>query len=80
MDQVSSDDFDVDLLERRVVHKPSGIWFEFYEYLNEDDWKRSDSVVYRDNPDWPGDRMKLAAAAKKSAIERGMKARKPTGT
>ena len=78
MDEVSSKEFDVDLLDRRVVHKPSGIWFEFYEYLNEDDWRRSDSVIYRDEPDWVGDRRKLAAAAKRAAIEMGMTAKKPT--
>lgn len=78
MDEISSNEFEVDLLDRRVIHKPSGIWFEFYEYLNEDDWRRSDSVIYRDKPDWVGDRGKLAAAAKRAAIEKGMAAKKPT--
>ena len=77
MAQLSPDEFDVDLIERRVVHKPSGIWCEFYEYLKEDDWKRSDSVIYRDKPDWSGDRKELAAAAKRAALEKGMKATKP---
>ncbi|MGC2524630.1 MAG: hypothetical protein WA417_18660 [Stellaceae bacterium] len=72
------DEFEVDTLERRVLHKESGIWFRFYEYLNEEDWKRSDSVIYRDNPNWPGDRNQLAAAAKNAALVKGMKARKPT--
>jgi hypothetical protein len=71
------DEFEVNLPLRKVVHKPSGIWFEFYEYLNENDWNRSDSVVYRDRPEWSGDRMELAAAAKDAAIKRGMRARKP---
>jgi hypothetical protein len=39
MDQFPSDEFDVDLNERRGVHQPSGIWFSFYEYLNEEDWE-----------------------------------------
>jgi hypothetical protein len=69
-------DFDVDISERRVLHKPSGIWFSFYEYNNEDDWKKSDSVTFRDNPTWPGDRKALAAAAKAAAIASGMTARK----
>jgi hypothetical protein len=77
MQQLSLDDFDVDLHERVVLHKPSGIWFQFYEYLGEDDWRRSDSVIYRENPNWPGDRGELAAAAKEAAIKSGMKARKP---
>jgi hypothetical protein len=77
MEQFPLEDFDVDLAERRVVHRRSGIWFEFYEYLNESDWQRSDSVTYRDNPKWGGDRNLLAAAAKRAAIEKGMTARRP---
>jgi hypothetical protein len=75
MAQFPPNDFDVNLPLRKVVHKPSGIWFEFYEYLNEEDWKRTDSVVYHDKPGWPGDRLELAAAAKDAAIKKGMKAR-----
>ena len=78
MTQFPTADFDVNLSERRVVHKPSGIWFSFYEYTNEEDWRRSDSVTFRDNPDWEGDRRALAASAKAAAIEKGMKARKPS--
>ena len=74
---ISPDDFDVDLSERRVVHKKSGIWFEFYEYANEEDWRRTDSVIFRDNPRWEGDRRALAAAAKQAAISAGMTARVP---
>lgn len=74
---LSPDAFDVDPLDRRVVHRESGIWFEFYEYLNEEDWKQSDSVIYRDNPKWAGDRRQLAAAAKNAALVKGMKARRP---
>jgi hypothetical protein len=77
MNQFSPDDFDVDLVDRRVVHKPSGIWFKFYEYLNDEDWQKSDSITYRDNPHWSGDRMKLATEAKRAAILKGMKARRP---
>jgi hypothetical protein len=73
----TNDDFDVDLAERRVVHKPSGMWFEFYEYTTEDDWKRSDSVIFRDVPEWRGDRAQLAAAAKKAALAQGMMAKRP---
>jgi hypothetical protein len=72
------EEFEVDLFARRVLHKPSGIWFQFYEYQDEADWQRSDSVMYRDNPDWRGDRGELAALAKRAGIERGMKARRPT--
>ncbi len=74
MSNFSPDDFDVDLSERKVIHKASGIWFSFYEYRNEDDWRRSDSVMYHDNPKWTGDRHELAKAAKKAAIAKGMKA------
>jgi hypothetical protein len=77
MTDFSPDDFDVDLLERKVIHKDSGIWFSFYEYTTEDDWRRSDSVTYHDIPSWKGDRMELAAAAKSAAIKEGMKARRP---
>ncbi len=77
MTNFSADDFDVDLLERKVIHKKSGIWFSFYEYTTEDDWKRSDSVTYHDVPSYEGDRMELAAAAKSAAIEKGMTARRP---
>lgn len=70
-------EFDVDLCDRRVLHKPSKIWFEFYEYLDEADWQRTDSVIYHDNPNWPGDRRELAALAKRVAIEKGMKAQRP---
>ena len=73
------DEFDVDLEERSVFHRPSGIWFSFYEYTNEKDWERSDSVVYRENPSWTGDRRLLAAAAKRAAIAKGMKAMRPAG-
>ena len=74
---ISPDEFDVDLLERRVTHRPSGIWFSFYEYPNEDDWLRSDSVTYRDNSAWDGDRNVLAASAKNAAVAQGMTARRP---
>ncbi len=77
MDSLPTNEFEVDLSERRVVHKPSGMWFSFYEYPNEDDWRQSDSVIYRDNPQWSGDRMVLAHAAKEAAISNGMRARKP---
>ena len=78
MANVSADEFDVDLKDRKVLHKSSGIWFSFYEYLNEEDWGRSDSVIYRDNPEWAGDRKQLAASAKEAAIAKGMTARKPS--
>ena len=77
MEQYPPDEFDVDLGERRVVHRDSGIWFEFYEYLDDDDWRKSDSVTYRDVPTWRGDRNLLASAAKRAAIAKGMKARRP---
>jgi hypothetical protein len=76
VNNLSPDDFDVDLAERKVIHKESGIWFSFYEYPSEDDWKRSDSVIYRDNPEWSGDRRVLAAAAKQAAMAKGMKGRR----
>jgi hypothetical protein len=76
MPLISPEEFDVDLVERRVVHRASGIWFSFYEYLREDDWLKSDSVTYRDNPRWEGDRNLLAASAKNAAIARGMTAQR----
>lgn len=77
MDQFPLSDFVVDLNERTVLHKPSGIWFSFYEYRDEHEWNESRSVIYRDNPSFFGDRLILAAAAKEAAIKQGMKARKP---
>jgi hypothetical protein len=77
VDLIPSDEFDVDLVERRVTHRASGIWFEFYEYLSEDDWIKSDSVTYRDNPEWEGDISLLAASAKSAALTKGMGARRP---
>jgi hypothetical protein len=77
MSESLSGDFEVNLTERRVVHVPSGMWFEFYEYTSEDDWRRSDSVIFRDNPKWPGNRDELAAEAKRAAIASGMGARRP---
>jgi hypothetical protein len=77
MAQYPTSEFDVDLYERKVTHRPSGIWFSFYEYQNEADWLKTDSVFYRENPDWDGDRSALAASAKAAAIAAGMKARKP---
>jgi hypothetical protein len=80
MEQYPKDQFDVDLSERKVTHKPSGIWFSFYEYQNEDDWQRSDSVIFRENPAWDGDRRALAASAKAAALAAGMTARKPASS
>ena len=77
MEQYPSSEFIVDLSDRTVLHKPSGIFFSFYEYRDEKDWLTSQSVIYRDNPNFLGDRMALAAAAKEAAISKGMKARKP---
>jgi hypothetical protein len=77
VDLISPDEFDVDLAERRVTHRASGIWFSFYEYLNDEDWLKSDSVTYRDNPRWEGDRNLLAASAKNAAVVKGMTARRP---
>ena len=77
MDLLPPDEFDVDLAERRVTHRASRIWFSFYEYLNEDDWLKSDSVTYRDNPRWDGNRNLLAASAKNAAVVKGMTARRP---
>jgi len=71
------EDFDVDLTERLVTHKPSGIEVSFYEYLSEDDWKKSDSALLRDNPFWPGNRYELARVAKDAALAAGMMSRKP---
>jgi hypothetical protein len=73
MNRYLADGFDVDLDERKVLHRDSGIWFSFYEYPNEEDWEQTDSVIYRDNPDWEGDRRELAAAAKRAAMAKGMK-------
>ena len=77
MSPIKIEDFDVDLPERLVRHKPSGIEVSFYEYLTEDDWNKSDSAVLRDNPFWPGDRYELARIAKAAAVAAGMKSHKP---
>lgn len=77
MDEFSPEQFDVDLAERTVFHKPSKIWLRFYVYTTEEGWQKSDSVTLRDNPEWTGDRMALAAAAKRVAIKRGMTATRP---
>jgi hypothetical protein len=70
-------DFDVDLNERRVIHRTSGIWVQFYEYLSKEDWLKSDSITYREVPTWTGDRNILIGAAKRAAIEKGMTERRP---
>jgi hypothetical protein len=75
--QLRLEDFDLDLEERRVTHRPSHIVVSFYEYTNEDDWRRSDSATLRDNPAWRGDRSELAGAAKAAAVAKGMTAQKP---
>ena len=77
MDNLTLEDFDVDLTERQVTHKPSGIVVSFYEYLTEDDWRKSDSVTLRDNPAYRGDRRQLAHAAKQAALAMGMTKHKP---
>jgi len=76
--RISIADFEIDLTRRLVTHKPSKIGLSFYEYQTELDWEQSDTVTFRDNPKWPGDRRKLAAAAKVAAVAAGMTARKPT--
>jgi hypothetical protein len=76
VNELKPEDFEVNLGERRVLHKPSGIVVSFYEYTNEDDWRRSDSVTLRDNPRWRGDRGELARAAKAVAVQEGMTATK----
>lgn len=77
--QYTPDQFEVDLSERTVRRKPSGIVFSFYEYTSEADWQRSDSVTMRDVPTWAGDRTRLAAFAKQAAIDSGMKAGRMRG-
>ena len=77
MDRFPPTEFYVDLDARKVLHKPSGVWFSFYEYQTEEDWQASDSVILRENPSFQGDYMELAAAAKRAALSSGMKARKP---
>jgi len=72
-----NDDFDVDLNERRVIHRPSGIAFSFYAYATEADWLASDTATMRDNLDFDGDRGDLAAAAQRAAVAKGMTARQP---
>lgn len=78
MAQLRPEDFDVNLEERRVTHKPSKIVISFYEYNSEDDWRKSDSATLRDNPEYAGDRLELARAAKEAALALGMTARKPS--
>jgi hypothetical protein len=78
IDKYPLSEFDVDVDERKVMHRPSGIWFSFYEYPNEDDWKQSDSVMFHDQPRWRGHRQELARAAKRAALAKGMKASRPS--
>ncbi len=77
VNQLGRENFAVDLAERRVTHNPSGIVVSFYEYANEGDWLKSDSVTLRDNPSYRGDRSKLARAAKAAALAAGMTKQKP---
>jgi hypothetical protein len=77
VNELTADNFVVDLAERQVRHKPSGIVVYFYEYLTEDDWRRSDSVKLRDHPSYIGDRRELARAAKEAALAKGMTKQKP---
>jgi hypothetical protein len=80
MNELAVKDFDVDLAERRVTHKPSGIVVSFYEYSTEDDWRKSDSVTLRDHPSYKGDRRELARAAKEAALAMGMTKQKPANS
>jgi hypothetical protein len=68
------EDFEFDLARRMVLHRPSGIPFSFERRLTEEDWASAQVSIYRDNPDWIGDRSALAAAAKEAAIACGMRA------
>lgn len=77
MEEYPLSDFVVDLDQRTVLHKPSGVWISFYEYQNEKDWKASDSVTLRDSPKFAGDLRALARDAKRAAIAAGMTARRP---
>jgi hypothetical protein len=72
VDQLSPENFHVDFTEREVTHKPSGVVISFYEYVTEDDWRKSDSVTLRDNTSYRGDRRELARAAKEAALAKGM--------
>lgn len=77
MNELTLENFNVDLTDRRVTHKPSGIVVSFYEYPTEDDWWKSDSVTLRDHPSYKGDRRVLARAAKEAALAMGMTNQKP---
>ena len=68
------EDFDVDLAERIVTHRPSRISFVFDVFLNEADWQRAEAKSWRDNAAWLGDSAELARMAKAAAIAEGMKA------
>lgn len=80
MNELALKDFEVDLAERQVTHKPTGIVVSFYEYPTDDDWRKSDSVTLRDNPSYKGDRRELARAAKEAALAMGMTSQKPTNS
>jgi hypothetical protein len=67
------DEFDVDLVDRKVTHHPSEICFSFYEYRNERDWLSAAPAHYRENPEWEGNRFDLGLAAKRAAVAAGMK-------
>ena len=68
-------EFEIDRAKRKVTHKPSGITFSFYEYTTEEDWDKAAPASYRERPDWDGDRLMLAMAAKHAAKVHGMKSK-----
>ena len=66
------EDFLVDLRERKVVHRHTGIWFTFYEHANQALWDADNSVAFHDKPEFHGDRRQLAENAKRAAVKAGM--------
>ena len=73
---VTIDEFEVDLVERKVHHRPLGMVFSLYEYQSEAGWLKSDTTSYSDNPNWEGDRAELAEKVKAAALKAGMMAKR----
>jgi hypothetical protein len=63
-----SNGFNVDVAERKVTHKSSGISFVFYEGFT-----NGGNVLLKDNPEWIGDRQQLMTAAAHVAVASGMR-------
>ncbi len=59
-----ADEFEVDVIERKVLHGQSGIWFGIGHF---------GEISFHDVPAWRGDRLELAGRAKAFAVARGLR-------